>query len=629
VNALSEAVQLERQPDATADTDPAVRAAEAWGRAIHAAALFAIEPAALGGVWLKAGAGPVRERWLTLLDTLLPADMPRRRIPLNIPDERLLGGLDLAATLQAGRPAAQRGVLAEAHGGLVTLAMAERVSAATATRLAQVIDSGEALVARDGIDSRLPARVGVVALDESAADDEPPATVLTERLGLVIALDSLLPSQCESPPADELRGWQRDIRAARDTWRDVTAGDDVLQALCSTALALGVDSPRFGLAAYNLARMAAALDGRDAVDGDDCTLAARLVIAPRATRLPPQQSDDPPAEEPPPEQPSEPPSDQAPPPDQDPREDDPEQIPDKPLDDTVLEAAEAAIPAGLLAMLQASLLLGRTRSSGKSGAAQTNYRRGRPTGSRRGSLRPGIRLNVIDTLRNAAPWQPLRRRERESAGLPVHGRVLIRPDDFQVTRYQQRSETTTLFVVDASGSSALHRLAEAKGAVELLLADCYVRRDRVALMAFRGKGCDLILPPTRSLTRAKRSLAGLPGGGGTPMATAIESAQQLYEQLSRRGDSVVVVLLTDGRGNLDREGKPGRAQAEVDALTAARRARLSGMASVLVDTSPQPSPNGQRLAAELGALYQPLPYADMRAIGARIGASVKALGGGR
>jgi magnesium chelatase subunit D len=623
VNALSEAAQLDGHPAAgVAIEDPAVHSAEAWGRAMHAVALFAVEPAALGGVWLKAGSGPVRESWLGLLEALLPDDMPRRRIPLNIPDERLLGGLDLAATLQAGRPIAQRGVLAEAHGGVVTLAMAERVSAATATRLAQVIDGGEVRVARDGIDSLLPARVGVIALDESTRDDEPPATVLTERLGLIIGLDSLLPSLCEAPPADELRDWQRDIATAREVWRSVRCNDEVLPALCGTAAALGVDSPRFGLAALNLARMAAALDGRDEVDGDDCTLAARLVIAPRATRLPPQQSEDLR-----PEQPPEPPSDQEPPPDRDPPEDGPDKIPDKPLEDAVLEAAQAAIPAGLLAMLQASLLLGRTRNNGKSGAAQTTCRRGRPTGSQRGRLRPGIRLNVIDTLRNAAPWQPLRRREHAAAGLPMHGRVLIRPDDFQVTRYQQRSETTTLFVVDASGSSALHRLAEAKGAVELLLADCYVRRDRVALMAFRGRSCDLILPPTRSLTRAKRSLAGLPGGGGTPMATAIESAQGLYERLSRRGDSVVVVLLTDGRANLDREGKPGRAQAEADALAAARRARTSGMASVLVDTSPQPSPNGRRLALELGALYQPLPHADTRTVGARIGASVTVLAG--
>ncbi|MFZ4553473.1 MAG: magnesium chelatase subunit D [Burkholderiales bacterium] len=597
------------------------RAAELWGRALHAAALLAIEPAALGGVWLRAAAGPVRERWLALLETLLPVDRPRRRIPLNIPDERLLGGLDLAATLQAGRPVAQRGVLAEADGGVVTLAMAERVPAATATRLAQVLDRGEVQVARDGIEAHLSARFGVIALDESGNGDEPPASVLTERLGVVLSLEGLLPSTCTLPPLEELRGWQRDIVSARTRWRHMHADDEALQVLVATAAALGVDSPRASLAALNLARMAAALDGRDAVDGEDCTLAARLVIAPRATRLPPQHTD-----ESPPEPPPEPPQDQDPPSEPDPPDNDAEQLPDKPLEDTVLEAAQAAIPAGLLAMLQASLALGRTRSGGKSGATQTNYRRGRPAGSRRGSLRPGVRLNVIDTLRNAAPWQPLRRREAMASGRSP-ARVLIRADDFQVTRYQQRSETTTLFVVDASGSAALHRLAEAKGAVELLLADCYVRRDRVALMAFRGAGCELMLPPTRSLTRAKRALAGLPGGGGTPMASAIEAAQQLYERLSRKGDSVVVVLLTDGRANLDRNGRPGRAQAEEDALAAARRARVSGMACVLVDTSSQPAAHGQRLAAELGALYQPLPYADPRALSARIGASVAALAG--
>jgi magnesium chelatase subunit D len=615
VNARSE--DASQGPDTN---DPAARAAEVWGLAMHAAALLAIDPSALGGVWLRAGVGPVRERWLALLDALLPESLPRRRIPLDIPDPALLGGLDLAATLQAGRPVARRGVLAEAHGGVVTLAMAERVSAATATRIAQVLDSGEVRMARDGVDSRLPARVAVVALDESVADDEPPPRVLTERLGLSLALDGLLPSHCPLPEAGELQAWQRDVAAARADWRAVAIADEVLQALCATAAALGVDSPRFTLAACHLARMAAALDGRDAVDGDDCTLAARLVIAPRATRLPAPES-----EPMPPQPPPEPPSNQDPPPDGEADSSPTDPLPDKPLEDQVLEAAQAAIPAGLLAMLQAAAWMGRTRGGGRSGAVQANLRRGRPIGSRRGSLRPGVRLAVIDTLRNAAPWQPLRRKERLAAGRPAAGRILIRADDFQVTRYQQRSETTTLFVVDASGSSALHRLAEAKGAVESLLADCYVRRDRVALMAFRGKGCDLVLPPTRSLTRAKRSLAGLPGGGGTPMATAIEAAHQLHGQLVRRGDSVVVVLLTDGRANLDREGRPGRAQAESDALAAARRARGGGMASVLIDTSPQPSQHGQRLAAELGALYQPLPYADPRRLAENIGASVRAL----
>ncbi len=141
----------------------------------------------------------------------------------------------------------------------------------------------------------------------------------------------------------------------------------------------------------------------------------------------------------------------------------------------------------------------------------------------------------------------------------------MRREDFRVSRFKQRSETTTVFVVDASGSSALHRLAEAKGAVELLLADCYVRRDSVALIAFRGRRAELLLPPTRSLVRAKRSLAGLPGGGGTPLAAGIDAALALADAMRRRGATPVVVPLTDGRANIARDGA-GRARAGADAL---------------------------------------------------------------
>jgi magnesium chelatase subunit D len=99
-------------------------------------------------------------------------------------------------------------------------------------------------------------------------------------------------------------------------------------------------------------------------------------------------------------------------------------------------------------------------------------------------------------------------------------RIDVRKDDFRIFRLKRRTQTTIIFLVDASGSAAMHRLSEVKGAVELLLADCYVRRDRVALIAFRRKSAELLLPPTRSLVRAKRSLAALAAGGGTPLASA-------------------------------------------------------------------------------------------------------------
>jgi magnesium chelatase subunit D len=237
-------------------------------------------------------------------------------------------------------------------------------------------------------------------------------------------------------------------------------------------------------------------------------------------------------------------------------------------------------------------------------------------GSRRGEPRAGARLNIIDTLRAAAPWQRLRLQAlatTQSASLatpaPNATRVQVRREDFHITRYKQTRQTTTVFVVDASGSAALHRLAEAKGAVELLLADCYVRRDQVAVLAFRGQGAELLLPPTRSLTRAKRSLAGLPGGGGTPLARALDATAALAEQITRRGETPVLVLLTDGRANIARDGKPGRVQAQEDAMASARQLLLAGYSALLLDTSPQPQPTARALADAMGATYVPLPYA--------------------
>jgi len=251
------------------------------------------------------------------------------------------------------------------------------------------------------------------------------------------------------------------------------------------------------------------------------------------------------------------------------------------------------------------------RAMGKAGAQQKSGLHGRPVGARRGEPQAGQRLNVVETLRAAAPWQKLR---RQAAGEQAAGRIEVRADDFHVTRLRPKRQSTTIFAVDASGSSALNRLAEAKGAVELLLADCYVRRDQVAVIAFRGRSAELLLPATRSLVRAKRALAGLPGGGGTPLAAAIDAATGLADTARRRGESPLVVLLTDGRANVALDGTGGRARAEADALQAATRLRLAGLPVLLIDTSPLPSAQAARLAQQMLATYLPLPQAGAQAV---------------
>ena len=596
----------------------------------HIAALFAVDPCGLGGVALRASASPARDEWLALLKKLLPIGTPLRRVPLNINDAALLGGLDLGATLNAGRPVAQQGVLAHADGGVVLLAMAERLPPGTAARLSAVLDTQEVAIERDGLALKLPARLGVVALDEGMDDDEQVPSALLDRLAFLVRLNQ----NDEAYRVQRLEDWKaNDIASARLLLPNISVSEDIVQALCAAALALGVYSLRAPLFAIKAARCAAALDGLLEVNEAHAALAARLVLAPRATQLPPAQADAEEQQEPNAQQDDEQQNDEQQSHEQQDSQEhqqdqpQPETQPDSEQDisnsqaltESVTDAAKAAIPAGLLAALQVGQAAkARAQAAGRSGAVQKSQLRGRPMGARRGEPRAGARLNVIETLRAAAPWQKLRQRqfERQTSNpvgqsrRPIH----VRREDFHVTRFKQVGQTTTLFVVDASGSSALNRLAEAKGAVELLLADCYVRRDRVAVLAFRGKTAELLLPPTRSLARAKRSLAGLPGGGATPLATAIDAARELADQISRRGETPIVVLLTDGRGNIARDGSPGRAQAGVDSTAAARQLGVAGVTCLLLDTSPQPQAAAQALAADMGATYVPLPYAGAQAV---------------
>ncbi len=704
----------------------------AWADALQALALFAIDPVGLGGISLRAGAGPVRDHWLSLLKDALPPETPLRRLPVNTSDDRLLGGLDLAATLEAGRPIAQKGLLAEADGGIVILAMAERTEPGTAARLRAVLDDGAVTLQRDGLSRVLPTRFGLVALDEGADPEEHPPASLLDRLAFHLDLTEVSTRDIEDPTwtaqdltdagrlleresaaSDRVSGDQSSASPATATHQPtppaaaihepsppVTAADhqpsppvmgadqpsfhvmaglgpathdlrnleqpkswmagtrpamtqlsgqpaqldkpdgaealttadphpdadshpgagphpgadprpgagpqqgtdphptaDAAEALTTAAEALGIASLRAPLLALRAARAAAALTGRTDLTDTDLGLAARLVFVSRATRFPapPQDAEQP---EPPP-----------PPPEDD--NQDEVTIPDQPLADVILEAALAALPPDLLQkLLQQNTTRGAVRSTGRAGQTRLSNKRGRPVGTRQGELKGGARLHLLETLKAAAPWQTLRLKTNPDAPPRFH----VHRDDFRIIRFRQRIGTTTVFAVDASGSAAMQRLGEAKGAVELLLADCYVRRDQVALIAFRGHGAQILLPPTGSLLRAKRSLAGLPGGGPTPLAAGIDAALAMADQVRRAGRTPVITILTDGRANIGRDGAGGRPRAEAEALESARLLRATGFATLLVDTSPRPNPFARKLADEMRAHYVPLPYADPAAL---------------
>ena len=608
---------------------------ETWLRALQVAQLLVINPHGLGGVILRARSGPVRDRWLAYLNTVAQLGgmrLPLRKMPLGISDENLIGGIDLDQTLRTGTAVLRQGLLAQCDQQLLLMPMAERVEVGAVAKVVSALDNGFISIERDGQSRRIESHFGVVALDEGIEDDEHPNEKIRQRAAFLLNLDILgwrdLPETDDDFVPDS-----QSLQDARENFSNVTVSEDSLNALVGVAEQLGVISIRALNLAINTAKCLAAFDSEDEVSSLHLQRAIALVLSPRATRMPqsappedeemPPDSDDQPENEqeedqepPPPPPPETSPEDQKQEEDKEEQEDEDQELESnaetpQALEDEILEAAQAAIPADLLARLADLADLKSPKGmGGKTGAVKVGRMRGRPLGNMPGMPEGGKTLSIIDTLRAAVPWQRVRRAEMLAAGKTIPlGKIMIRKEDFRIKRFQERTQTLTMFIVDASGSSAMHRLAEAKGAVELLLAECYIRRDQVAVMSFRGSTAELILAPTRSLVKAKRALSGLPGGGGTPLARAIDESFEVASTSMRKGLTPALVFLTDGRANIAKDGSPGRPKAMEDAQQSARAASYYAFKSLWIDTSPQARDEGKAMAALLGSMYLPLPNA--------------------
>jgi len=556
-------------------------AALSAGEAVSIVASLVLDaPDVFGGLRLVGPPGEARDSVLDLFGQT-------RRIPLSADFERLVGGLDLTATLADGAPRAARGLLADGDLPLV-LPCAERASGEISGLLGVFLD-GEALDAVSG--ARFRPRP-VVALDEAGPDDPSMDPRLADRLAFVLPASS---------GANEIAPLRRLPRH----WRDTSVSDETAAAISEAALALGVLSLRADIHAFAAVKAIAALRGRSEARDEDVAAAVALVLLPRALGIPaPQAADESDAPPDPPE-----PAENENPADSGPDSEEAHSDDEGNRDDAgerLVEAATARLDPGLLAALAGSAVP-RARTPGRSGR-KVRGGRGRPVGVRAGVPGRDGRIALVETLTAAAPWRAVRKAEP--------GRIPVRRSDLRVRRTRSRAATATIFAVDASGSQAFARMAEAKGAVECLLADAYIRRDEVALVAFRKEGAEVLLPPTASLARAKRALAALPGGGGTPLAAGLVESLRLARLAMRAGREPTIVVLTDARANVPLAGGSGRAEARDDAYSIARAIRAEGVPAVLVDTAARPGDAARLLAAEMAARYAPLPRSGPRALAA-------------
>ena len=571
--------------------------------------LCAVRPD-IGGVLIRGEKGTAKSTAVRALATVLAQvddDARLVELPIGATEDRVVGSLDLQKVLRDGEHAFSPGLLARAHGGVLYVDEVNLLHDHLVDVLLDAAAMGRVHIERDGVSHSHEARFVLIGTMNPEEGELRPQ--LLDRFGLTVDVAAsrdvdvrveVIRSRLafEADPAGFAAGYAdaelaSRIADARRAVAGVVLPDNELRRIAALCAAFDVDGMRADLvlartavahAAWRWSRDGASeATGKITVQEEDIRVAAELALPHRRRRDP---FDDPGL--------------------------DPERL-DEALSQTE-EGPEDPEPdpeppggGGSDTPMDGPAPQGDSQSSGQSGEPSEGPKRnGAPP--TRSSAPPSATFRtkalVVPGVGEGAPGRRSRARNRtgstvgstevpgEGHGTHVFatllaavnnqrrpGRPQVQPDDVRRAVREGREGNLVIFVVDASGSMAARdRMSAVGGATLSLLRDAYQRRDKVAVITFRGQRADVLLPPTSSVYIAGLRLARFDTGGKTPLAQGLLAARDvvLREKARDRARRPLVVVLTDGRAT----GGPdplGRTR------TAARLLVAEGAAAVVVD----------------------------------------------